>query len=197
MPIQFFCEGCRQPIEIDDDGAGEPVTCPFCHHQMTAPTAPDPAVADAVQAGPPPTAPMAEPVTMRPDAGGPPPIPIQPTNHAAWVAFVLALVFIISAIITSVQLAPIMQQAGEAPTMQEQQTAIHEELSQRPLLMTFSMAGVCIAPVVALLLAFIGMTNRRQPRWPAVTALAILGAMLLLNCSCFLLSAAMQGMPPA
>ncbi len=37
MAIQFNCPGCRQPVEVDDEWAGEHVTCPFCQRVVTAP----------------------------------------------------------------------------------------------------------------------------------------------------------------
>lgn len=38
MAVQFSCPACRQPIEVDDDWAGQHVACPFCQRVVTAPT---------------------------------------------------------------------------------------------------------------------------------------------------------------
>jgi len=38
MAIQFACPSCREPIEIDDEWAGQAVTCPYCRHVVNAPT---------------------------------------------------------------------------------------------------------------------------------------------------------------
>ncbi len=38
MAIQFACPSCREPIEIDDEWAGQAVTCPYCRHVVSAPT---------------------------------------------------------------------------------------------------------------------------------------------------------------
>ena len=37
MAIQFNCPGCRQPVEVDDEWAGEHVSCPFCKRVVTVP----------------------------------------------------------------------------------------------------------------------------------------------------------------
>lgn len=39
MPIRFACPSCQQPIEIDDQWAGQSVACPYCKRVVTAPTA--------------------------------------------------------------------------------------------------------------------------------------------------------------
>ncbi len=38
MVVQFSCPGCQQPVEVDDDWAGQHVACPFCQRVVTAPT---------------------------------------------------------------------------------------------------------------------------------------------------------------
>lgn len=38
MVVQFSCPGCQQPIEVDQEWAGQHVACPFCQRVVTAPT---------------------------------------------------------------------------------------------------------------------------------------------------------------
>ena len=38
MPIQFRCQGCAQPIEVDDVHAGQTAACPYCRRVVTVPT---------------------------------------------------------------------------------------------------------------------------------------------------------------
>lgn len=38
MAIRFPCPSCHQPIEIDDQWAGQSVGCPFCEKVVTAPS---------------------------------------------------------------------------------------------------------------------------------------------------------------
>src|SRR5580765_4777196 len=37
MPIRFVCPSCQQPLEIDDQWAGQSVACPYCNRVVTAP----------------------------------------------------------------------------------------------------------------------------------------------------------------
>src|SRR5512138_3207750 len=38
MAIRFACPSCRQPIEVDDNWAGQSVACPYCRNVVTAPS---------------------------------------------------------------------------------------------------------------------------------------------------------------
>lgn len=37
MAIRFHCPSCKQPIEIDNEWAGQSVACPYCQKVVTAP----------------------------------------------------------------------------------------------------------------------------------------------------------------
>lgn len=37
MAIQFRCPGCTQPIEVDDEFAGQNASCPYCQRVVTVP----------------------------------------------------------------------------------------------------------------------------------------------------------------
>jgi DNA-directed RNA polymerase subunit RPC12/RpoP len=37
MAIRFTCQSCQQPIEVDDQWAGQAVACPYCKKVITAP----------------------------------------------------------------------------------------------------------------------------------------------------------------
>ncbi len=37
MPIQFSCTSCSEPIEVDDEHAGQTAACPYCRHVVTVP----------------------------------------------------------------------------------------------------------------------------------------------------------------
>ena len=39
MAIRFACPSCRQPIEIDNEWAGQSVGCPYCRKVVSAPHA--------------------------------------------------------------------------------------------------------------------------------------------------------------
>ena len=63
MAIQFNCPGCRQPVEVDDEWAGQHVACPFCQRVVTAPSE---STINTLQHGLPPTGRKLSPMT----AGG-------------------------------------------------------------------------------------------------------------------------------
>lgn len=103
MAIQFSCEACHQPIEVDEEWAGRPVRCPYCQSAVTAPDvstleAPLPSSED----GPSPTAeagPM--PCESAPGMAVPAwrPNPAD-SNPAAVTAMVLACLLILLSIAT-------------------------------------------------------------------------------------------------
>jgi hypothetical protein len=54
MAIRFTCQSCQQPIEVDDQWAGQSVACPYCEKVITAPresTLPDHDIPEATPAG--------------------------------------------------------------------------------------------------------------------------------------------------
>lgn len=73
MAIRFACPSCRQPIEVDDDWAGQSAACPYCRHVVTAPAESSWPATDIPQA-----APGGPPAWQSP----PPPNPAQPIPTA-------------------------------------------------------------------------------------------------------------------
>src|ERR1051326_6963684 len=60
MAIQFSCPGCSQPIEVDDQFAGQTAACPYCRQVVSVP------VQSTLHARP---AVMAQPASMNPGFG--------------------------------------------------------------------------------------------------------------------------------
>lgn len=52
MAIQFQCPSCSQPIEVDDEFAGQPAACPYCRRVVSVPEKTTLAPAGAVVARP-------------------------------------------------------------------------------------------------------------------------------------------------
>ena len=86
MAIRFACPSCRQPIEIDDEWAGQSVGCPYCRKVVTAP---------AVSAWPSEQIPVATPLEQTGAPNAPPPgfpaYPPAPAASAAPWALTLAI----------------------------------------------------------------------------------------------------------
>ncbi len=128
MSIRFPCPSCRQPIEIDDEWAGQSVACPYCRRVVTAP---------ASSAWPPSDVPMASPAKGAFDAP-PPPVsvghgwgPSQPSSSTAPWALTLALTCMVLAFVGYVALgaqitAATMERLPQNPTNQQIKEAQRE-----------------------------------------------------------------------
>jgi hypothetical protein len=77
MAIRFSCPACQQPLEIDDNWAGQSVACPYCRRVVNAPQASTWPGSDVPMAAPGwPADPHAQPQQQQPPPGfGPPPTP--------------------------------------------------------------------------------------------------------------------------
>ena len=73
--------------------------------------------------------------------------------------------------------------------------AFQEELQKRHGLQIVAILGSCALPVAGALCAIIALAIRARPRWPAITALCLIGAMILLSCAGIILQA-MAAKPP-
>jgi DNA-directed RNA polymerase subunit RPC12/RpoP len=212
MAIQFQCSGCSQPIEVDDDFAGQQATCPYCRHVVTVPDAstygPDQAV-EARPAGDEPT-PPAPPQRDTLD-GAPPAAPFPPSDpfaatqrrqvadaygrYALICAGIVVALLIISAVASMPMMAELMPAPGEpAPPMQEQ----FERVQNLPGSAWVSAAGCGIQffGVVGLPLAIASLVQSRARSWQGWTGLAICGlAVLCIGLTYFIAMA--NGMMPA
>lgn len=131
MAIRFACPSCRQPIEIDNEWAGQSVGCPYCRKVVTAPH---------TSAWPESQIPVASPVRQPAEPILPPtgyaghPYPVQPgVGGASW-ALILsvtsALLCIIGTMAFSYQMQSIVEQkVGRTPSFVEAQRALQEALA--------------------------------------------------------------------
>ncbi|MCP4249956.1 MAG: hypothetical protein GY778_23180 [bacterium] len=86
MAIQFPCPSCRQPIEIDDEWASKPVSCPYCQKMVTAPES----STLSPEAGPAWAAPGSPPVATGMAGLATTPVEAAMANPIARVALILA-----------------------------------------------------------------------------------------------------------
>jgi hypothetical protein len=196
MPIQFFCAACRQPIEVDDVLAGRPVTCPYCGKVVTAPLSTDAGVRPLAEAAPPAEAgPTAPPV----DTGGwtapidaPPPLPPASGGKLGWIALILAVgfVFSLAAFLLSTA-ATAAKELPPNPTREEITRFFEKRIEENPRLQALSVATICVVPILGICLAIAALVRRSTPRWPAITALALISSFYLLICLSAVLQAGM------
>ncbi len=127
MAIQFNCPGCRQPVEVDDEWAGEHVACPFCQRVVTAPTE---STITALQDALPPTARRLSPSgpggVIATDATVTPGY-----NRMAVVGFGLSLAAIFLMVLGGILLQFVFEQMDPNLTVEEQQKKLME-LSSDP-----------------------------------------------------------------
>ncbi|MFH1417007.1 MAG: hypothetical protein ABII12_01790 [Planctomycetota bacterium] len=177
MVIQFRCTHCGQPIEVDDDMAGKAVTCPYCSKVATTPAETDMSVrADAPPAG-------------MPEAGGSLPYALSPPPKPSilpWLALgcvVLSVLFVIYAAIAG---KSVTEGLNMQPKTQDEAEVlgktIEERVSAKPSLRVASILGVCAMPVLGVILAIVALVKRSRPRWPAITALCLLGLAIVGGC---------------
>jgi len=195
MPIQFHCPGCGQPIEVDDDAANQPVTCPYCRRTSTAPAAtalnfdPRPRPAESQ------TARFSSPQPQRnyPTAAAPGVGPISEGNKLAW----WSLGLVTTCILLMIPIMTIMVSVrNQIPTTQDavkDAENVSATLKEHVGFQVLSTAAGCVLPLAAIVLAVFALLGDRKPKWPAYTALGIMGGSILLMCLATLLISNMGG----
>lgn len=205
MAIQFTCPACSQPIEIDDQYAGQQVVCPYCEGVVTAPAESQPVATTQPAASPVPRpAPLSPGAAQSAPAIWPPPPPALTPNRPgnwslaagllAWALFIAAVCY--SAVVTF-GLIPeeTWTHAGAGPAateeVQEQiQNAIqrftHDPAlaGKRSVATALQFVGAAFG-LVGLILAVVGLTRKQARKGTAIAGLVISAPLLL----CLLLSA--------
>ena len=210
MTVRFQCSACAQPIEVDDDWAAKPVTCPYCRRTITAPsesTLSDPAcIPVATPLAPQVTAPIEEPM---PAAVYAPQIDVpfagsEHPNRIAVVALILACIAVFAVFGVGFASAPhaddlkamteraqTLEKEGKNP-ITAQQIAMGELLDKDglPTWLVVTSVGYCMLPLLwisALVCGVIGVRRVRR-RGMAIAALTICGSIVLLMCAGMILA---------
>ena len=180
MAIRFACPSCRQPIEIDDQWAGQSVGCPYCKRVVTAPT---------TSTWPPGDIPQASPAGQ---AFQPPPPPpgigyvtqtiTKSRSNSAGRALVLAIICaglcLVGWLILMGTLASLaMEKAGKDATPEQINHAIMNILTSgqaptNPLVTAAAFIGV-ICGLAGLLLAVRSLLSQEARKGMAVAACII------------------------
>ncbi len=185
MAIQFNCPGCRQPVEVDDEWAGQHVACPFCQRVVTAPAE---STITALQDDLPPTARRLSPSgpggAIATDAATPPRY-----NRLAIVGFGLSLAAILLLILGSILLRFFFEQMDPNLAMEEQQKKAMElagdpEHAGRIMLGVGSFCLSFVCWLAGLIFSAIAATRKDLPgRRLAIAGIACAVLCLLLFCS--------------
>lgn len=191
MAIQFFCSGCGQPIEVDDNLANLAVTCPYCRKVVTTPAATTLAAAPTV------------PVTPFSPAAVPEPPPYAAVAASrkkavlGWIAFACALLMIAFSSYTLQAFGSLTQGLNLQPKGQQETEDFKKTLKERAQDSPGLQIGVCAGwgffPLAAVVCGIIGLVRREQPRWPAIASLVLFGLAIALNCMGLMRIAAASG----
>lgn len=202
MAVQFPCPSCQQPIEVDDNWAGQAVACPYCRRVVTAPRESN---------WPPADVPVASPAR---NAFAPPPPPpgysdrvphprttANGPSSAAW-ALVLAvsaavLWFVGMTVWSAALVGQAMNQLGPTATP-EQVQRLAQEIARsgafpvsNGAIAILSIGIVC--GIAAVVLAFRSMF--RSEGRPLKVVLAVVIALLFIACQGLMLALVSKTVP--
>lgn len=168
MPIQFRCEACGQPIEVDDEAASQMAACPFCGVVRRAPAESDPTIQYDV------------PVAMPDRTGGTAAmtVPEQPcapprrfADRLGWLALIAVGVEILCILLIAPISISIVRAHGPTPDPTELQEALRLEMEARPWITLVSLLA-WMALFAMFTLSIVALIRRSRPRWPAAVSLA-------------------------
>ncbi|NLE58955.1 MAG: hypothetical protein GX616_11375 [Planctomycetes bacterium] len=177
MAIRFACPSCRQPIEIDDEWAGQSVGCPYCRKVITAP---------AVSSWPSEQVPVATPLRQPTEPIMPPPgypvhPPAQGASAAPWALTMAITSALLSMFASMVWLGTwvnvVAEKAGRNATQEEIQKIASElaangQIPYSPLAMAAAVVG-SLCGIGGLVLAIRTLLWQQPRRGMAIAACII------------------------
>lgn len=203
MAIQFNCPSCRQPIEVDDEHAGQVASCPYCRGVVTVPptstyqTEPVPPARPATQ-----DREDADNVTPAPPAMAPPPPPgsllvgttYNPRQQSAKsfgayalicavlmaLLFVVVMVQLLTRTLGKLDFDPATQQIDQAAMNRVSNEAM-QELAREPLFLA-PMIGSMFFGVVGVALAITSLVQSTQGNWRGIVSLILCGLYVICIC---------------
>lgn len=192
MAIQFTCPACGQPIEVDDEMANRAVTCPYCRKVGTAPAT---STLDASATPPAADTVGTEAAGTLPYAGA---APTRKASPLGWISLGCVVVSILCLVYFTTAIGSMMQDLNPEPATPEEgkelQRIMQERMQSRPGLIIIGIAGACALPLTGVVCAIVTLARRSRPRWPAIVALSLVGAAILLSCAGIIMRGGMS--PP-
>lgn len=201
MAIQFHCPGCQQPIEVDQEYAGQTAACPYCRRVVSVPLQSTLSPWAAVQARPAGDVAAEGPGVAAERAGTP--LPPLPTVHPASMRAAAARVYgryglvcagLVAAMLVVIAGAYVMRalskvRPGTTPTQAELRQMAEqaiEEMASSGLVVGLRI-GAAFFSLVGLALGVTSLAQSRQGNWRGVVSVVVsaLGAL----CACTALGA--------
>jgi DNA-directed RNA polymerase subunit RPC12/RpoP len=191
MPIQFCCTQCGQPIEVDDQHAGQTAACPYCRHTVSVPPQstyqPETAVPARPAYGPP---------TITPNLG-----PLAPSaelrdesllrrqkaavSFGTYALICTALGVVLFGIGTVGTLVILMREIGPMPTSGPVSLPMDKlpRLAAQHAWIPATQYGGLFFTVTGLALSIVSLTQSARGNWRGITAVIVCGLFLLCVCS--------------
>ncbi len=194
MAIQYHCGSCNKPIEVDDEAAGQMVSCPFCQNMSVAPSSSDPTIRiDNAPLAPPGSVPpvaVGSPANTAGDWPGLKPASARPPSNRnpivdklGWIALACMGLAVMCFLLQNMAMAPAMPdlQSEEPPDMQEMMELGAKTVADKPWLMLLSMLALLL-PIVAMILSVVSLALKGVPKWPAIATLCTGGCFMAFMC---------------
>jgi len=202
MPIQFCCTQCGQPIEVDDEHAGQTAACPYCRHMVGVPAQStyNPAAAASAR-------PATSAGTIPPQPGVPPvpyaapdeQRPLQPTvrrraattlGNYALICTLLAMILYGAGIIGGISLTFGELAKHPGATLDRAQIEASQQLmTQQPWIIATQFGGLFFA-LVGLVLGIVSLVQARAGNWQGMLAVAVCGLFMLCICTVAIIAVA-------
>ncbi|MCA9254368.1 MAG: hypothetical protein KDA33_01970 [Phycisphaerales bacterium] len=190
MAIQFHCENCRQPIEVDDEAANQQAACPYCQSVVSVPgessldRASGPLLAQpaaSLQTALPLPHRQGAPASIRREAAADnAAAPASATfGFMAFATIIVSVVVFIGAYF--LLFASVLSNVSPDGKINQQEwiDAMQGVLQEKPWLgigLNFSV----FLGLTSIGLAMASLFRRERPRWPAITVICIIGGFFLL-----------------
>jgi DNA-directed RNA polymerase subunit RPC12/RpoP len=208
MAIQFCCSQCGQPIEVDDQHAGQTAACPYCRHVVTVPPAstyePEasvtarPAAAGAWQ---PPVPGANAGLATGPDMAAhprPPGPALTDRQRAAatYGNYALVCAGLVGALFLGVigySMVFGLHAASRTPNRIQSFEQMAREFQNSPGAgwVAGGECGLVFFALLGTVLAIVSLSQSRTANWRGWTAVVVCGGALLCFCGIFLLGAAL------
>lgn len=181
MALQFRCQACNEPVEVDDEAAGQMVICPYCRKLSQAPAVSDPTIQikEPVET---PLDPGSEPTSVVPVATPFVP-PAEGNGLLSWLSLASAGLAVLCFLIVVVAIVSIVGFAVPSATMADVQKDVFETMQTHLWMIALNIFGSWVAPFLGIILGAAALIKGSRPRWPAIVGLIISGLFILLSCA--------------
>ncbi|MCH8806353.1 MAG: hypothetical protein IH986_09730 [Planctomycetes bacterium] len=189
MSIQFECPSCSQPIEVDDEYAGQTAACPYCRKVVSIPSVTT--LAPRANTAARPMGPALPAETAGPSDSAPLELHLGPKltprqraalSYANYGLICSALTVLIFAGTITYELVLVLRELGvdvvtaskSAPTREEISHA-QEVVAKKHLWLAAGPLGAGFFAIVGLALGIASLRGRRKSNWRAIVTVVICG----------------------